>query len=224
MKIKFRRKGEVISKDIYHVPKEWKENPEGREGVDLTGYPVILKTFKKRGHEQALELQKEIPGVIIVYSYSWSNGFGDGVLFPENFNPKKVRFFKSDEQIRQEKEKEEHQRMVTLYNEVNENLPGVRVFGGGFNGAVTICPEQIVWSQSWGVVARSLDEAKEKVAKATPQWKKINEQVIARYKQITGKDPENEIEFRTNPYNSNKYEFSLDDGVKRHWEFIEISQ
>lgn len=221
MQIKFRRKGEIISKDIYSVPKEWKENSEGLEGVDLTGYPVVLKTFKKRGHEQALELQKEIPGVIIVYSYSWSNGFGDGVLFPENFNPKKIRFFKSDNQVRKEEEELEHRKMVALYNQVLENIPGVKVYGGGFNGAVTICPEQIVWSQTWGVVARSLEEAKERVAKATPRWRSINEQVIARYKELTGKDPEQGIEFRKNPYNPNKYELCVDYN-SRHWEFLDL--
>jgi hypothetical protein len=70
VEIKFRKKGEVITLSFpcTTIPPALRV-PEDKDGVDLTGYPVIHAAFGRRGGgEKARELHARAPNTIVVYT------------------------------------------------------------------------------------------------------------------------------------------------------------
>ncbi|NTV44783.1 MAG: hypothetical protein HGA67_03770 [Candidatus Yonathbacteria bacterium] len=176
MEIKMRRKGEVITKDGFEnrsIPVAIMP-PDGLTGIDLTAYSVIFATFGRGGYEKAKELHAKAPGVIVVYKYEWRNGWGEGVLLPERFNPSRVRFYKSAEQIVAEKKAANKKAMETLRQEIAEAIPGIIARIAYSGKALEITPNQEVFCLSWAVYATSLEEAKKKVAAKRPIWEEWN--------------------------------------------------
>lgn len=119
MEIKFRRKGEVVLTTMADsdLP-EALVNADLR-GVDLTRFTVIAVSGKKGNTRARAEaLSREVPKAIILYSFSWSNGFGSGCFLPSNFDPKKLSFYETAQQLAEKAEKAEKAKS----RELNEKL------------------------------------------------------------------------------------------------------
>ena len=132
MEIKLRRKGEVVTVDGFpenSIPKAITPT-EGLEGIDLTAYSVIYAGFGRHGGDKARELHSRAPGAIVVYKYEWRNGWGEGVLLPEPFNPSRVRFYKSATQVKAEAEEAKKKAAEALREEVSKAISDVRVYVG----------------------------------------------------------------------------------------------
>lgn len=128
MEIKFRRKGEVVTVCFPKGSIPDAISPQdGFEGIDLTAYPVIYAKFGRYGDRKAKELHDRAPQAFIVYEFDWQNGFGEGVILPEQFNSNRVRFYKSAEQEGAEVEKKRKEDAETLREEVMTAIPGVCV-------------------------------------------------------------------------------------------------
>lgn len=187
MEIKFRRKGEV--KAIGGFPEESIPSeirvPEGLEGIDLTGYPVIYATFGRHGHEKAKELHTRVPATIVVYKYQWSNGLGEGVLLPDGFNPSRVRFYRSAAQEKAEAEEAKKKASEALREEVLRVIPRVSV-SSNLDGGVEVNPEQEAFSD-WGIYAKSLEEVRVGVEKMWPVWRSWNERALEAYLRLSGR-------------------------------------
>lgn len=190
--IKLRRKGEVVTVDGVNVP-EMITPPGGLEGVDLTNYSVIYATFGRGGREKAEKLHAKAPGIIVVYKYEWRNGWGEGVLLPDRFNPARVRFYKTAAQEEKELKEKEKQSAKELCELVHRDLKGVRVRVGYGGGSVLIMADQESFSD-WEVRATSLEEAKAGVEKMRPLWKEWNARALEAYLRHSG---------RPNPGNGN---------------------
>ncbi len=183
MEIKLKRKGEIITVGMpeYAVPAVLMPT-EGLEGIDLTGYSVIYATFGRKGHEKAENLHKKAPKVVLVYHYEWYNGWGEGVLLPEGFNPSRVRFYKTASQVEAEQEKARKREAEALRKEVEEAIPDMIVSLGHNYEGVEIKPHQEVFAlNGWGARADTLEEAKEKVAQRRPTWEEWNRIGIEAY-------------------------------------------
>lgn len=193
MEIRLRRKGEVITVDGFprdSLPKAIMP-PEGLEGIDLTAYSVIYATFGQHGGDKARALHIRAPSAIVVYKYEWRSGWGEGVLLPEQFDPSRVRFYKSAAQVKAEAEEAKKKNAEALCEEVAKAIVGVRVHVAYNYGGVVVAPEQEVFAYDWAVCAKSLDEAKAKVEKMRPLWKEWNDRVLAIYARRGFQNPGN---------------------------------
>ena len=88
MELKFRRKGEVHTEEGFDRIPEDLVPPEGLEGIDLTGYPVIFGEYGRHGDERAQEAHNSAPNCIVTYRYGWRNSLTiHGIILPDHFNP-----------------------------------------------------------------------------------------------------------------------------------------
>jgi len=190
MEIKLRRKGEIVSVDGFpeHSIPETIRPTDGLEGIDLTAYSVIYAGFGRHGHDKAKELHGRAPGAIVVYKYEWRNGWGEGVLLPDRFNPSRVRFYKSAAQVKAEAEEAKKKAAESLRDEVTKAIPGVRVYVGYNHEGVEVKPEQEAFSDSWGVYAKSLEEAQTGVEKMRPIWEEWNERALEAFLRHSGRE------------------------------------
>ena len=180
MEIKLRRKGEVITVDGFpenSIPKAITPT-EGLEGIDLTAYSVIYAGFGRHGGDKARELHSRAPGAIVVYKYEWRNGWGEGVLLPEPFNPSRVRFYKSATQVKAEAEEAKKKAAEALREEVSKAISDVRVYVGYNHDGVEVSPEQETFADGWRIYAKSFDEAQTGIEKMRPLWKEWNDRVL----------------------------------------------
>lgn len=65
--------------------------PPTMHGIDLTKYAVRFGSWYINGHMRARVLQNEAPHSIIIYEFM----DGTFILFPEQFNAERVRFYKT---------------------------------------------------------------------------------------------------------------------------------
>ncbi|MFH0794288.1 MAG: hypothetical protein V2A74_09690 [bacterium] len=194
MEIKFRFKGEVRVVGGFspnNIPTALAPT-EGLEGIDLTCYSVIYVAFGRRGDEKARELQSRASGAIIVYKYEWRNGWGEGILLPDRFNPSRVRFYKTAEQEEAEAKEARKKANESLHEEVANAINGVRVYLA--HEGVEVYPEQESFCSGWGVYAKNLGEATAGVEKMRPLWEEWNRRALGAYLRLSG---------RPNPGNGN---------------------
>lgn len=219
MEIKFRRKSEVVTVCFPEGSIPAAIFPrDGFEGIDLTAYTVIYAKFGRSGGRKARELHEKAPRAIVVYEFDWRNGFGEGVLLPEEFNPNRVRFYKSAEQAGAEAEKKREQAAEALREEVIAAIQGVGVRTYFDNGPVVfITPEQEVFA-NWSVRARSLEEALSGVEKMWPIWREWNERALEAFLRHSGKEnPGNgNIELIPSPLGSKRVGVCFDFGKQRY--------
>lgn len=190
MEIKFRRKGEVVTVCFPKGSIPDAISPQdGFESIDLTAYPVIYAKFGRYGHRKAKELHDRAPQAFIVYELDWQNGFGEGVILPEQFNSNRVRFYKSAEQEGAEVEKKRKEDAETLREEVMTAIPGVcvRAYSDDDYPVVFITLEQEVFA-NWSVRARSLEEALSGVEKMRPVWEEWNGRALEAFCRHSGKE------------------------------------
>lgn len=208
MEIKMRRKGETTTVGGFlpnSIPAVITP-PQGLEGIDLTGYSVIYASFGRHGGERAKELHSRAPGAIVVYKYEWRNGWGEGVLLPDRFNPGRVRFYKSAAQVKAEAKEAEKKAVEALREEVAKTIPGVRVYMGLNHDRVEVSPEQQTFCSWWNVWAKSLEEAQAGVEKMWPVWREWNERALEAYLRHSGREnPEyGSIEIRPSPIDAKR--------------------
>lgn len=67
--------------------------PQGSDGVDLTDYAVVFRQSMRES--AAVAFHKAKPNVILVYEYDNPMGWGEGVIFPKGFDPRRATFFNS---------------------------------------------------------------------------------------------------------------------------------
>lgn len=176
IELRFRRKGRVIQLDGFSlscVPAAIRP-PEQFRGIDLTKYPVIFfRTSHASYRREAKEIQDRAPSAIVAYIYSGATGFGEGILLPSGFDLARVLFFKSTQQLEEERCAAARQTSEALIAEVERTIPGVRAelspFTGPGNRGVEIYPVQITHA-NWAVRADTLEEAHLGVAKMRPIW------------------------------------------------------
>jgi len=186
MKVKFRKKGEVIQIDISDAltksfPEDLQPEKGGPEGLDLTEYSVVHVTAGRNGKKKAQKVANRISDVIVLYQYEWHNGFGAGVILPDNFNPQRVKFFETEEQLQREARDYREEKAKEVCQEIRENIPGVRVRNPRVRKqAARITPMQEVYSNSdrWCVFANSLEEAKKGVEEKRPFWREWNQRIL----------------------------------------------
>lgn len=195
IEIKFNFKGEETVAKFYQMqfPKsiEVQKGFKGNDGVDLTAYPVIYATFGRHGGDKAWELHLRTPECIIVYAYEWTCGSGEGVILPENFDPSKLSFFKSSDQMAEEAEREEERIAQILCYEIKNEIRGVRVSIARHRKAIEIGPaEQEVFCDDWATYASSVEEAKIEAEKMIPFWREWNERVLSVFQTLGYEKPE----------------------------------
>ncbi|RJQ30586.1 hypothetical protein C4572_03945 [Candidatus Parcubacteria bacterium] len=228
IEIKLRKKGEVITVSGFperSIPEIIR--PTGDEfGVDLTAYAVIYAEFGRFGRDKAAELQGRAPSAIIVYKYEWHNGWGEGVLLPENFNLNQVRFYKTSAQKEEEEEDERSRAAEALRLGILGAIPNVHVhMVHGHAGDVVkaeIGPRQEAFSLSegWHVYATSIAEAQASVEKKIGTWQEWNERAIKVFVRHSGRNHEGGIEIRPSPTNSDNVEVCCDYNTRK-WVFLE---
>jgi len=176
MEIKFRRKGETVCIPFpYDKIPEGISVPEGFEGVDLTGYSVISVFGGKKVPARAEELHKQAPRAIVLWSYNWTNGFGDGIYLPENFDPRRVKFYRTQNQEEELRQQEKLAKLSDLAQEIEGAIPDVWVRVNDFNHSVEITPRQEAFNERWHVYwAHDVEEAREGVARMRPLWDEVN--------------------------------------------------
>ena len=193
MELKLRRKGEFVLVDEFpreSVPKSMRAFiPENLDGIDFTAYSVIYITGGRHVPDKAKKMAVEAPKVIIVYKYSWRNGWGEGIIIPEGFNPSQVRFYKTSAQAESEEKAKVRQGAKELQATVNESIQGVKAYGLTYNeDGVEIMPIQEAFAD-WWVVAKTFVEAQEEVAKRMPLWKEWNVRAVEIYRRMAGQEP-----------------------------------
>jgi len=226
MEFKFRRKGEVVTMEVPlqkhilatdldfnssrrgDIPKNICP-PEEFEGIDLTGYSVIYSTFGRHGHDLAQSLHESVPNCIVLYQYNWRNGWGEGILLPENFNASKVKFYKSKQQIKIETERKRLAQYQGLYQEIKKAFPDYNLSSDVINNEVVyIMPRQEAFSlgYGWRVRASSIEEALAGIDLKTPMWKEWNERALEVYLRLSGKpNPGNgNIDIHPSPFGNCK--------------------
>lgn len=180
MEIKFRQKGEVVIINGFRndsIPESIRPT-SSLKGIDLTAYSVIYARFGRGGRKKAEELHDRAPKTIVIYTANWSNGFGEGVLLPNQFDPSRVCFYKNEEQVRVEIEEGKKKAAKVLYEEVIKSIPKIRVsLNLGYDG-VEIKPDQEAFADHWSVRARSLEEAIVAVKKMQPVWEEWNKRAL----------------------------------------------
>jgi hypothetical protein len=228
MEVKMRRKGDVITMGEFpesSIPDIIRDLvPEGLEGIDLTGYSVISATFGKGGHNKAQELHAKAPGVLVVYKYSWRNGWGEGILLPERFNPSRVKFYKTTAQLVEEEQKTQEAAMVELREQILKQIPKVRVsFGELGNDYLMVRPDQEAFATSWGVKANTLAQAEAGVEEMRPFWSEWNERALEAHRKHKGEgNPgRGNIQIHPNPFNSNKVGMRFGLGGSDQWLLFE---
>lgn len=175
MEIKLRRKGEVITVDGFvgtNIPEEINV-PEGLEGIDLTRYPVIYSVFGRHGREKAEALHAKAPGAFLVYQYEWRNGWGQGILLPDRFNPSRVLFYKTAAQEEEERKTAAASLLKELRASIVKTIPDIRAFSDEEHGYVVVTPEQLVRSD-WSIQVKSLEDALSGVEAIRPLWEEWN--------------------------------------------------
>ncbi len=182
MEIKLRRKGEVLTVEgfeIEDIPVEILEiMPEELEGIDLTAYPVIYTTPGRHGPEKAQALHERIPDVFCVYSYDWANGYGQGVILPDNFNRSRVRFYKSAKQVKKEEDVAKKAQMQYLLEQIPRQVPNIIVNINQTTFSVSIRPDQEVYCWRWEKVVISVAEAKEFYDSSQATWSEWNQRIL----------------------------------------------
>jgi hypothetical protein len=182
MEIKFRYKGKEKRVDGFReidIPENIRPKG-GYEGVDLTRYRVIYAHYGRGGEEKARTLAATKEGlIVIVYTYEWRNGWGQGVLLPDFFNPEKVVFYKSTEQEEKSRKEEEFKKRQELAELVEREIPGTKAQPQWLTSGVEVCvfPVQQTWAD-WGVYASSLDEAKREVAGRRQLWEEWERRAV----------------------------------------------
>ncbi|MFH1910025.1 MAG: hypothetical protein ABIJ72_02465 [bacterium] len=175
MKITYRRKGKVEGAYIGWdgVPETIRGTGE-YEGVDLTGYTVISTSSRR-----ADQAHRDIPRAIIVF-VDVQNLNGGGVILPDGFNPRAVKFFKTADQIKEEAEKETKTAFQAFAEEIERTIPGVvvRVNDKGTGVEVTPAVEVHSIQWEWAVRPTTLGEAATLVAEKRPFWKEWNERAL----------------------------------------------
>lgn len=189
MEFKFRQKGEVKTIDLTIAEYRIENKPVDLDGVDLTGYSVIYARFGKRGHDKAQSLHEKASNVIVLYSFEWYNGWGEGIILPDNFNPSRLKFYKSAKQVA---DMEEAIRLVSfdaLLEEIKEALPDYSVVSDVGNVEIMIKPKQETHScdNNWYIRATSMEEAISGIKEKQPFWKEWNERSVEAYCRLTGK-------------------------------------
>lgn len=153
----------------------------GFSGIDLTCYSVVYATYRRGWREKVKELHKKHPTSIIVYQYldyaGWSSG--GGVIFPEHFDPSHVIFYKTARDKEEEEESTQKKFLAALEGSIRKEISGVDALS--YHGRVRITPAQEVYCLGcgWAVFPRSLDEAKEGVAKMRSIWQEWNSRALA---------------------------------------------
>ncbi len=202
MEIKIKRKGKIIKVDNFPesaVPAKIYP-PDGFEGIDLTGYPII---FSRIGQESAMKVHKRT-GVAVVYQFSRRNGWGEGVILPSNFNSGRTRFYKTDRQEKDDKARKMRIEAENLREEIKANIPEVKSCINTRNGGVNIALKQETFSD-WEQLVFSLEEAKASVEKMKPVWEEWNNRALEIYKKHGLKNPGNgNIQIFPSPINKRK--------------------
>ncbi|QQS20999.1 MAG: hypothetical protein IPL87_00365 [Candidatus Moraniibacteriota bacterium] len=191
---------------------------QGLEGIDLKGYTVIYAKFGRFGETEAKELHNKIPHAIIIYEFQWRNGFGEGVILPENFNPGRVRFYKSAEQEEADAEKKREEEVEVLRERVMATIPGVSIRAYFDDDSVVLVTlEQEVFSD-WSVRAKSLQEAQEGVDRMRPIWEEWNTRGLEAFLRHSGKgNPGNgNIELIPSPLGSKRVGVCYDFGKQMY--------
>lgn len=191
VEIRLRRKGKVETIGGFpesSIPEIIRPKNE-LEGIDLTGYPVILVIAGRHGDDRAKSVHSKAPKTIVVYKYEWRNGWGEGVFLPEKFNPKKVRFYKTESQLEEDKKEEAIKFCGELRKDVLAIIPEVNVLFciyANYSG-VEINPKQEAFSFDWEVRASTVEKAISEVEKVRPIWNEWNERALETYLRVSGK-------------------------------------
>ena len=191
MKVRFRMKGQVKEVEIAEVP-SCLINPQF-EGIDLTKYPVIFVAGKRHTRERAEATFAEAKTCIVVYTYSWVNGWGDGVLLPKNFDNSRVKYYRTKEQlnkIREEYDEEFRKNFLKEAREVlNEDTYELRAMyfskgDGSKELELKAYMRMEVFCFEMTVYGKTVTEIQQEIERVRPQWEWWNNEGLRLYEEL----------------------------------------
>ena len=209
MEIKFRMKNQVDIRGNFDEEKTRKSISFNldHDGLDLTGYKVVYVQAGRGGYEKAHKTHQEIPDAIIIFQYDWHNGWGSGIILPENFDPSRVKSYMSGAKVLAAQAEQRELKLDQLAGKIIAEIPNVEVRTNDYGDALSIGPKQPVFSK-WNVSATTFEEAKAGIALKRPIWDEWNERALKIYHQQNLPVPTNgnvDIVFRTKLHNEYAY-------------------
>jgi len=146
VRVLFRYKGKNLEKDFLRKDNfpDFISFPPDKDGIDLTGYPVFWCRLGKGGREKAQRISLDNPRVIVIFQYSWRNGFGEGIIFPKKFNPCRIKFYESVEEKRRQNELARREELQRVCDRIELQVP-VKASPG--NGDLFIRIPSLVFGQ-----------------------------------------------------------------------------
>lgn len=181
--VRFQFKGQVTCVSLgKELPCVLNDAAQGCDGVDLTSYPVI---YVRGGRNQKrAEEVAATTGQVVVYKFEWRQGWGEGVILPENFDPRRVKFYRTEAQELRQIQSSIPDQAAALKEAILKAVPGIKVSAdrlvspGQTKACVSISPDQESGSVYWYVMVHSVEEAEEAVRERVALWKEWNTRAL----------------------------------------------